>query len=78
LRLDLPVPREGDSPTARLLDRTGKALAMAVEVGERTDASGDFRWLVVELPIISLAPGDYAIEVTGNETTRVTAFRVIP
>jgi VWFA-related protein len=78
LRLDLPVPREGDIPTARLLDRTGKALAMAVEVGERADTSGDFRWLTVELPMISLAPGDYAIEVTGNETTRVTAFRVIP
>jgi hypothetical protein len=62
-----------------MLDRTGRQLPVPADVTERADASSDdFEWLVVEAPIPALAPGDYAIEVTQNGSSRVAAFRVVP
>jgi hypothetical protein len=78
LRLEVPFPAEGAVPTVRLLDRTGKALQMSPDISERPDSSGAFRWMVIEGPIASLGTGDYAIELTLNDSSRVTAFRVIP
>jgi VWFA-related protein len=64
--------------SARMLDRTGNPNAVPVQVTERQDASGEFRWLVAEAMLAPLAPGDYAIEVTLDGAKAVTAFKVVP
>ena len=65
-------------PTARLLDRSGNPINVPVQVTERQDASGEFRWLVAEAALAPFAPGDYAIELTLDDTKVVTAFKVVP
>jgi hypothetical protein len=77
LRLELPTDST-DAATARLLDRRGGALPVPVQVNERADDTGQFRWIVADLPLTSIAPGDYAVEVTQGSATRLTAFRVVP
>jgi hypothetical protein len=77
LRLEFPTTIDG-AATARMLDRSGHPLSIPADVTERTDASDAFRWLVVEAPITALAPGDYAIEVSQNGSSRVAAFRIVP
>jgi VWFA-related protein len=77
LRLELPTDSR-NAATARLLDRRGGALTVPVQVSERADDSGLFRWIVADLPLTSIAPGDYAVEVTQGSATRLTAFRVVP
>ena len=64
--------------TARMLDRAGNPNAVPVQVTERADASGEFRWIVAEAVLAPLAPGDYAIEVTLDGAKAVTAFKVVP
>ena len=64
--------------TARMLDRTGKPMQVPVQVSERADESGDFRWIVVDATLAPLAMGDYAIEATLGEAKQVAAFRVVP
>jgi VWFA-related protein len=64
--------------TARMLDRSGNPLSVPVQVTEREDASGEFRWLVADATLAPLAPGDYAVELTLDETKVVTAFKVVP
>ena len=49
--------------TARLLDRTGKPLAVPVTAAVRDDADGS-RWATAQLALAPLAPADYAIEIT--------------
>lgn len=75
LRLELAAAVAGE-PAATLLDRTGKPLAVPLQVAVR-DESG-LRWITVETAIAPLAPGDYAVEVKLGDATRTTAFRVVP
>jgi VWFA-related protein len=77
LRLELPT-NSTDAATARLLDRRGSALPVPVQVAGRADNSGSYQWIVADLPLTSIAPGDYAVEVTQGSATRLTAFRVVP
>jgi VWFA-related protein len=77
MRLELPTTAS-DPATARLLDRAGRPLQVPAEVSPRADASGGFQWLGIDAPLTVLAPGDYAVEVTQNGSSRITAFRVIP
>mgnify|MGYP006195701269 CR=1 FL=1 len=63
---------------ARMLDRAGNPMAVPVQVAERQDDSGEFRWLTAEAVLAPLAPGDYAIEVTLDDVKAVTAFKVVP
>jgi hypothetical protein len=49
-----------------------------VQVSERPDPSGAFRWVVVDLALAPFGPADYAIEVTQGQATQLTAFRVVP
>ena len=65
-------------PTARLLDRSGNPISVPVQVSDRQDASGEFRWLIAEAALAPLAAGDYAIELTLDEAKVVTAFKVVP
>ena len=64
--------------SARVLDRLGQPLLVPTTVTERPDASGAFAWIVIDTPLAGLAPGDYAIEVTQDGASHVTAFRMIP
>jgi VWFA-related protein len=69
------------SPAMRVLDRTGKPLAIPVAVTTRNDADGS-AWQSGEVALAPLAPGDYVIEVSaesGAETRRtLVPFRVVP
>lgn len=77
LKLELPTTETGPV-SARLLDRTGRPLQIPAQVSERADESESFRWVVIEAPLTSLAPGDYVVEATQRDASRVTAFRLVP
>jgi len=64
--------------TARMLDKAGNPLKVPVQVTERPDESGEFRWLIAESVLSPLAPGDYAIELTLDQEKVITGFRVVP
>jgi VWFA-related protein len=66
-----------DAVTARVLDRTGKALAVPVNATIRDEADGS-RWRAAELTLAPLAPGDYLIEMTTAGERTLTAVRVLP
>jgi VWFA-related protein len=77
VRFELPTTT-GEPVSARLLDTRGSALGVPVQVSDRPEPSGAFRWIVVDVPMTPLAPAYYAVEVKQGSATRVTAFRVIP
>jgi VWFA-related protein len=77
IRLEHPTSQPG-SATARILDRNGHPLSVPAQVGERQDASGAFRWIVIDAALAPFAPGDYAIEVTQGSAKQVTGFRIVP
>jgi len=64
------------APSATLLDRAGQPIAVPVQVTSREE--NGTRWIVLDVTIAPLAPGDYAIDVKAGEATRTMAFRVVP
>jgi VWFA-related protein len=76
VRVEVPAD-SAESVSARLLDRTGKALAVPVTAGVRDDADGS-RWQTAQLALAPLAPGDYVIEIASGNRKTMSAFRVIP
>jgi hypothetical protein len=77
IRLELAT-MTATSAAARLLDRSGKPLAIPVQVTGRPDATSAFQWIVVDVSLAPLAPADYAIEVTQGTDKQLTGFRVVP
>jgi VWFA-related protein len=77
LRMEIPTSAQGTA-TAKMLDRNGKPLGVPLQVSEREDPSAGFRWLVIDTALAPFAPGDYAVEVTLGDATRVTGFRIVP
>jgi VWFA-related protein len=77
LRLEHATTAAGVA-TARLLDRAGKPMQVPVQVTERQDQSGEFRWVVADATLAPLAAGDYAVELTLDDAKVVTAFKVVP
>ncbi len=77
IRLELATS-SAEPATARLVDRSGQPLTVPVQVSERADPSGAFRWVVVDLALAPFGPADYAIEVTQGQARQLTAFRVVP
>jgi hypothetical protein len=77
VRLELPTRSTGVA-SARFLGRQGGPLAIPLNVSDRVEASDGVRWVVIDGTLAPLAPGDYAIEVTLDGTTRVTAIRIKP
>jgi hypothetical protein len=77
IRLELPTS-SAEPATARVIDRTGQPMTVPVEVSERPDPSGSFRWVIVDLSLAPFGPADYAIEVTQGQARQMTAFRVVP
>jgi VWFA-related protein len=76
VRVEIPIT-SSDPLTARLLDRTGKPLAVPVTAVVRDDADGS-RWATAQLALAPLAPGDYAIEIAAGDRRMIAAFRVVP
>lgn len=78
-QLRVEVPTADTSWSARLLDRTGKAMAIPVTIGRRADADGP-SWLTAQLALAPLAVGDYLIELSAEGGARRTllAFRIVP
>jgi hypothetical protein len=83
VRLEIPVHPDAKPGAGRLLDRAGQPLEVPVIVSERVEDSGQ-HWVVTDVTLGPLAPGDYGIEVAlrqgsgqgiGNERV-VTAIRV--
>jgi len=74
LRVEIPAP--GEEVSARLLDRTGRALAIPVLTAVREDSDGS-RWVAGQLALAPLAAGDYIVEFTNGSTRVLAAFRVI-
>jgi VWFA-related protein len=77
IRFEVPTAAAGTA-TARLLDRLGKPLQIPVQVTERPDPSGAFRWIVLDATLAPLAAGDYGIEVTLEGARQLGAFKVVP
>ena len=76
MRLDVPTP-SAEAVSARLLDRSGKALPIPVAASVRDDGDGS-RWRTARLALAPLAPGDYVIEVASGTDLTLLAFRVVP
>jgi VWFA-related protein len=77
IRLELATTQQ-ETAKARLLDRNGNPLTVPVQVSDRQDNSGAFRWIVIDAALAPFAPGDYAIEVTQGSAKQVTGFRIVP
>ncbi len=76
IRVEIPTA-SSDPATARLLDRTGKPLAVPVTAAVRDEADGS-RWVTAQLALAPLAPGDYAVEMAAGVRRMIAAFRVVP
>jgi hypothetical protein len=86
IRVEVPAPN-ASAVSARLLDRTGKAMALAVAASIRDDSDGS-RWETAELNLAPLGVGDYVIEIVeglgrsggagGSGSRKLVAFRVVP
>jgi hypothetical protein len=77
IRAEIPASADIAS-SARLLDRTGKPLAVPVASAVRDDPDGS-RWDTAQLALAPLAPGDYVIEMSkGPQARTLVAFRVVP
>jgi hypothetical protein len=81
LRVLVPAAPGATSAGARLLDRTGKALAIRVALSAVDEPDGS-RWLAAQAALAPLGAGDYLIEIAGTldgaERRTLVAFRVIP
>jgi hypothetical protein len=76
LRVEV-LAASADAPTARLLDRTGRPLAVPVTAGIRDESDG-LRWHTAQLALAPLATGDYVIELAAGGKRTLSAFRVVP
>jgi hypothetical protein len=64
IRVEVPTA-EATAVSARLLDRTGKPLAIPVAAALRDDADGS-RWRTAQVSLVPLGVGDYIIELTAE------------
>ena len=64
--------------TGRMLDRSGKPMQIPVQITERPDPSGSFRWIIADATLAPLAPGDYAIEVALADGRQTAGFKIVP
>jgi hypothetical protein len=80
IRVDVPNPASV-TPTVRLLDRMGNAMAIPIAPTSRKDPDGT-SWISASLALAPLAAGDYVIELTegaaADTNKTLVAFRVIP
>lgn len=77
VRFEMATSTAG-AATGRMLDRLGRPMQIPVQLTEKPDPSGSFRWIVAEAVLAPLAPGDYAIEVTLADGKQTAAFKIVP
>jgi VWFA-related protein len=77
VRFEMPTSIAGVA-TGRMLDRSGKPMQIPVQITERPDASGAFRWIVAEAVLAPLAAGDYALEVALGDVKQSAGFKLVP
>jgi hypothetical protein len=81
LRVMTPAAASTVPAGARLLDRAGKGLPIPVTLSAVDEPDGS-RWLTAQAALAPLGPGDYLIEIAGNEgggeRRTLVAFRLIP
>jgi VWFA-related protein len=77
LRVEMLAASASEEAAARLLDRTGKPLAVPVSAATRADADG-VRWRTGQVALAALAPGDYIVEISEGSRRMFAAFRVVP
>jgi hypothetical protein len=76
-RLRLELASTDPAPAhARLLDRTGAPLPVPVTIARRPDPEAELTWIVADLSLAPLAPGDYAVEVVQGDAWQVVGFRI--
>lgn len=81
-RIRMEMEADAATPvwTGVVLDRNGTKTVVPVATSERTDATTGQRWLVADITLAPLGPGDYVVElsaVRGSEThTSLVAIRV--
>jgi VWFA-related protein len=82
VRLEIPRIADGGIASARLLGRDGQPLPVPVTVSERMDDAQQLRFLVADLTLAPLAPGEYVMEVTlereGKSEGVAYGFRIVP
>jgi VWFA-related protein len=76
MRIEVPVAASSGEASARLLDRTGKPMAVPIATARRDDADGS-RWVTAQVPLTPLAAGDYIAEVAIDGVKTLTPFRMI-
>jgi len=78
IRFELPAAAGASPATARMVDRLGKPMQVPVQVSERVEPAGEFRWIVVDATLAPLAAGDYGIEVSLGDRRQLGTFRIVP
>ncbi len=80
LRVDLPVASGAEPPTAEVLDRLGKPIAVPVRTVVREENGRT--WASAEVTLAPLASGDYLIRLAtsagGKAYSVLTSFRMVP
>lgn len=81
VRVEASVSSAFDSATAQFLDRNGHAMALPLMATTRQDPDGT-RWVVSELALTPLAPGDYLIQFVVKQQEReqkvLAAIKIVP
>ena len=79
VRLEFATLLDG-KPSARLVDRVGNPLQVPVTASIRTDEQDpNLRWVVAEVALAPLAPGNYEVELELTASTRLSfLFSVVP
>lgn len=79
LRVEVPST-SASSSRGELLDKKGATLGVPVETSTRADGDGGAEWLVADVNLAPLAPGDYLVALKGENDARsiLAAFRVVP
>jgi VWFA-related protein len=82
LRVELPSQSRLDEAHARLLDRAGQPMKLPIGVSRNEADEGAVTWVVAELALAPLAPGDYVLELEVAYQSRrqkvLQAFRIVP
>ena len=81
-RLRIEIEAEAGIPiwSGAVLDRNGTKTVVPIATSERTDAATGQRWLVADITLAPLGPGDYVVELTATSGSQqnktLTAIRV--
>jgi hypothetical protein len=80
IRMEMEADAGAPMWTGAVLDRNGTKTVVPVATSERSDAATGQRWLVADVTLGPLGPGDYVVELTvtsgSQQNKTLTAIRV--